>query len=70
MYDPVELGRAMMAEVGNIKDDAEFNRWARLAPILIANHPRTLQELPKDDTQEIKRALSMLLKKGVVTRKN
>lgn len=54
---PEEIGRMMMTNAGNLDDDIEFNRWAKLGTKLIMN-PGSLRELTPEEQQVISRAMN------------
>lgn len=70
MINPAELGRKMMAVAGQIEDDAEFNRWARLGPVLISMGatagPKGFKDLSPEQQQVMARALNRFGQKEAV----
>jgi hypothetical protein len=43
MVTAIDVGRTMMLRAGDVEDDAEFNTWARVGPILINHGPTPYQ---------------------------
>lgn len=63
----VELGRQMMANAAMLDDDAEFNQWARLGPLLIelgTNSPKAMGSLSPEEQQVVARAMNKLSSNG------
>ena len=60
----VELGRQMMANAAMLDDDAEFNQWTRLGPMLVAMGTgpasKDLKLLTPEEQQVISRAMNKL----------
>jgi len=69
MINPAELGRRMMSVAGQIEDDAEFNRWAKLGPRLISMGvtagPKTFKDLTVEEQQVMVRAIAKIGVKNV-----
>lgn len=60
----IELGRQMMANAAMLDDDAEFNQWTRLGPMLIAmgtgSASKDLNLLTPEEQQVVARAMNKL----------
>lgn len=59
----IELGRQMMANAAMLDDDAEFNQWTRLGPMLVAmtgSASKDLKLLTPEEQQVVARAMNKL----------
>lgn len=67
--NPETLGRAMMAQAGDIEDDRQCCDWARVGQILTQlgspRMPRTVQQLAIKDRQIIAQAVKLLQSKNI-----
>lgn len=65
MVTAIDVGRVMMLHAGDVADDAEFNTWARVGPMLM-NHgsePYQMAMIAFTDSERfaIERAVTMFL---------
>ncbi len=69
MINPAELGRMMMKTAGQIDDDAEFIRWAKLGPKLInmgaTAGPKNFKDLTIEEQQVMARAIAKIGAKNI-----
>lgn len=66
MITTTDIGRTMMFHAANIEDDTEFNKWARLGPILInqgiVNYSTVINNFSVEDQLIINQAVILLMK--------